>query len=209
MKGLLMKDFYIAKRYFKLYLLWAVVFTGVSVFVGSALFLFYPLVLASVMPVSLISMEEKSHWDAYCRTLPFSRQLVVSEKYAMVILITVFMGILTLAAQVVRIVRGDSSWGELAMVLEMIPIIGLLPAVILLPVVFKLGAERGRIAYYVVVIGVVCGSSTLVGVSNEIDAPAIGQLLGSVGLPLAVLATVALFIFSWWLSVRFYLNREV
>ena len=75
-----------------------------------------------------------------------------------------------------------------------------------LPFMFKSGVEKGRLAYYVM-IGIVTGGSVLFSgllteeIQQEID------LYGS--LPIVCLISIAIFAFSWFLSIAFYRKREL
>ena len=56
MQGLLLKDWYMIKKYCRAYLLLAIIFTVVSFFGEDNLFLiFYPCLLCGVIPVNLIA----------------------------------------------------------------------------------------------------------------------------------------------------------
>ena len=55
MKGLLLKDWYMMKKYCRPYLVLAVVFIAVSLFSDyNMVFVFYPCLLCGIIPVSLL-----------------------------------------------------------------------------------------------------------------------------------------------------------
>lgn len=60
MKGLLLKDFYMAMKYCRAYVVIAVVFSLLSIWGNTSFLLAYPVLLASVIPVNLISHDEKA-----------------------------------------------------------------------------------------------------------------------------------------------------
>lgn len=67
MKGLLLKDWYMMKKYCRAYLLIAVVFIAVSLFSNDNMFfVFYPCLLCGMIPVNLLAYDERSRW---CNTV--------------------------------------------------------------------------------------------------------------------------------------------
>lgn len=54
MKGLLLKDFYMARKYCRAYVVIAVVFSLLAVWGNTSFLLAYPVLLASVIPVIII-----------------------------------------------------------------------------------------------------------------------------------------------------------
>ena len=64
MKGLLLKDFYMAMKYCRAYVVIAVVFSLFSIWGNTSFLIAYPILLASVIPVNLISYDEKSKWSS-------------------------------------------------------------------------------------------------------------------------------------------------
>ena len=82
MKGLLLKDFYMIWKYFKMHFLIDIVFIAISYFsYNNILFVTIPIMLAGVMPITLLAYDERSHWTEYCGALPYSGAQVVSAKY--------------------------------------------------------------------------------------------------------------------------------
>ena len=57
MKGLLLKDFYMAMKYCRTYVVIAVVFSLFSIWGNTSFLIAYPILLASVIPVNLISYD--------------------------------------------------------------------------------------------------------------------------------------------------------
>ncbi len=75
MKGLLLKDWYMILKYCRAFLVILVIFMGVSAVSESALFFaLYPMILVTMVPVTLMSYEEKSGWNIYCDTMPSTRK---------------------------------------------------------------------------------------------------------------------------------------
>ena len=161
MKGLFLKDLYMIKAYFRTLIAIAVVFIISSFWGGGNMFLIiYPMIVAAMLPMSILSYDEKSRWDVYCGTLPCSKSAVVSVKYLSCLVYVAVMFALSLLVQSLRITRAGGDMSELAVIMAMLLSIGLVGPSLMLPVIFRLGTEKGRMAYYVV-IGALCALSFL------------------------------------------------
>lgn len=208
MKGLLLKDWYMMKQYCRYYLFCAVGFTALSVISsGNMFFVFYPCLLCGMIPVNLIGYDERSRWMQYCGTLPYTKAQVVSGKYLIGLFSQLTVLLVIGTAQAAKmIISGNFDFGEFAVLILLMLIVSMLSSSISLPFIFKLGVEKGRTAYYVMV-GFVCGASVL----------ASGLFRGELGieiklnLVLTILAIVAIgiYIFSWYMSIVFYKKREI
>lgn len=208
MKGLLLKDWYMMKQYCRYYLFCAVGFTALSVISsGNMFFVFYPCLLCGMIPVNLIGYDERSRWMQYCGTLPYTKAQVVSGKYLIGLFSQLTVLLVIGTAQAAKmIISGNFDFGEFAVLILLMLIVSMLSSSISLPFIFKLGVEKGRTAYYVMV-GFVCGASVL----------ASGLFRGELGieiklnLVLTILAIIAIgiYIFSWYMSIVFYKKREI
>ena len=207
MKGLLLKDFYMMKKYCRAYLLIAVVFLAVSFFTEENLFMtFYPCLLCGMIPVNLLAYDERSHWLEYSGTLPYTRAQIVSGKYLIGLLTQLVLLLVIGVAQGVRMAMNDTFLLQDFSVLMLLMLcVSTIASSITMPFVFKLGVEKGRIAYYFMV-GVVCAAIYLAtGFFKDRMQDAI-----HVEFPLAAVALVCvgLYILSWYLSIVFYRKRE-
>ena len=208
MKGLLLKDWYMMKRYCRYYLFCAIGFTVLSVMsAGNMFFIFYPCLLCGMIPVNLIGYDERSRWTQYSGTMPYTKAQIVSGKYLIGLFSQLVILLLMGAAHAVKMtIAGDFVPGEFAVLMLLMLIVSTLSSSISLPFIFKLGVEKGRTAYYVMV-GFVCAASFIV--SNLFK----GQLGTEIkpNLVLAILAVVGIgiYIFSWYMSIVFYKKREI
>ena len=208
MKGLLLKDWYMMKKYCRYYLFAAIGFIVLSlVSKGNLFFIFYPCLLCGMIPINLLGYDERSHWMQYSGTLPYNKTQIVSGKYLIGLLAQLTMLVATGIAQAAKmIVTGKFVLGDFAVLLLLMLIVSTLTSSICLPFIFKLGVEKGRTAYYIM-IGFVCGASILA--SSFVR----GQLTAEVQ-PNAILAALAvigigIYILSWYLSVVFFKKREI
>ena len=205
MKGLLLKDYYTAKNYLRSLFLVAFVFIAASFFNDYVFFLYYPCIFSSTAAMTLISYEEKDRWNIYAETLPCSRVQIVSCKYIVSLIFGTLTAIALLFVQTAAMLyRKTFALGQIAeLALNFIPLL-LLPSAILLPPVYKFGAEKGRIAYYII-IGSFCAILGIWNPSEGIPAfsftPAINLIVG--------IASILLFGISWILSIKLYQKREL
>lgn len=211
MKGLLLKDFYMARKYCRAYLFLSVLFIGLSTMgeTNSGLFyVVYPCLLAGMIPTNLLAYDERSKWDAYSGALPYSNAQLVSAKYLIGLIAQGLALVLIGVAQAVKLYRsGAFVWGEYLALLLLLLLFSCVASSVCLPFMFIFGVEKGRIAYYVMMgltvasimvvsVGVVSGTNT------QLALPSGGAL------PLLCLAGIVLYALSWYLSIVFYRNRD-
>ena len=208
MRGLLLKDFYMAIKYCRAYLLIAAVFTVVSFFNRDNLFLvFYPCMICGIIPVNLLAYDERSRWLSYSETMPYTKAQIVSGKYIMGLLAQGAMLLITGISQAVQM-RLDGSFmlKEYLVIMSLILILSLLSSSISLPFIFKLGVEKGRMAYYIM-IGVICGGSLVLSKALTKMGE---QTIRMNGILLLVLAVgIGIYVLSWYMSIVFFQKREI
>ena len=206
MKGLLLKDWYMVKKYCRAYLLIAIVFIAISFFSNDNMFfVFYPCLLCGMIPVNLLAYDERSHWMQYSGTLPYTKTQIVSGKYLIGLLAQLAVLAATGIAHGVKMyAAGNFVLGDFAVL--MLLIVSTLSSSICLPFVFKLGVEKGRTAYYVMV-GFVCGASVLA--SGILRGQLMGEIQPNLILGLLAIVGISVYILSWYLSVVFFKKREI
>ena len=109
MKGLLLKDWYMMKKYCRYYLFCAVGFIILSVMSeGNMFFIFYPCLLCGMIPVNLIGYDERSRWMQYSGTMPYTKAQIVSGKYLIGLFSQLVILLLMGAAHAVKMmIAGD------------------------------------------------------------------------------------------------------
>lgn len=201
MKGLLLKDFYMAAKYCRMHVVIAAIFMILSVMKTDMIFFaLYPCMLASSVPVNLLAYDERSKWNDYLGTLPYQSEQIVSSKYLLSLILQAVLIVLTLLMQAARMLQsGGVQWNILLMIALLLIVAGC-AASFTLPFIFRFGVEKGRIAYYVM-IGAFCGISTAVDF----------QLPTSISLRSLLLiicaAVVVLYLIAWRLSIIFYRKK--
>lgn len=208
MKGLLLKDWYMMKKYMRSYLVLLIVFMVISLGNSDSMFfVFYPSLLSAMIPTSLLAYDERSKWDAYSGTLPCTKAQIVSAKYVLGVLLQALIILLTAIVQGIQMVRtGSFDWSSYLALVQMLLVMGCVALSLTLPFMYKYGVEKGRMAYYVMVLFVCVGSATAATLFRDWL-----QMEAAADLPLLLLTLAAMGIYalSWRLSIRFYEKREL
>lgn len=196
------------KKYCRAYLLIAVVFIAVSLFSNDNMFfVFYPCLLCGMIPVNLLAYDERSRWMQYSGTLPYTKAQIACGKYLIGLLTQLTVLIATGFAQTVKmIIARNFVPGDFAVLMLLMLIVSTLTSSICLPFVFKLGVEKGRTAYYIM-IGFVCGASVLA--SSILRGQLMSEIQPNLILALIALIGICVYILSWYLSVVFFKKREI
>ena len=204
MKGLMQKDLYMIWKYGRSLLVMSAVFLAVSVLApDNYFFVIYPVLFGGILPVTLISYEERDGWNSLCDTMPISRRTVVNERYVMTLLCFLALYLVTLGVQAaVLIPKGKTT--ELLQLVCTLPGVGLMAPALMIPVTLRWGVEKGRIVYYIF-IGVIValglfGFQAMTEMSGEIAGVGMWALLA---------VSAAAFVLSWLISIRLYEKREL
>ena len=210
MKALLLKDWYMAIKYCRVYLLLAVLFMAISVFSESSMDMFYiiyPCLLCGMIPVNLLSYDERSGWIKYSAALPYTKVQIVTSKYIFGILCQLIMLIATGIVQAVKTAAaGVFDPIEFLFIMFTVLMVSALSGSMALPFVFRYGTEKGRMAYLITV-GVICAVSMA---GNSIIAKIMLIPSGTALLsPVFIIIGVLIYFVSWKLSCTFFKNREL
>ena len=208
MKGLILKDLYMSAKYFRMYGLILLVFLATSFFQENTLFfVFYPFMICGMIPINLLAYDERFHWDIYCGTLPVTRDMVVCAKYLLSLMAQGTVFIITAGVQALRIsLQGAFDWESYLVLLSLLFITSLVSSSITMPFIFKLGVEKGRMAYYAM-IGLVLGAGY--GFAGAFNERLQATVPFGIFLILGCLMAAGIFALSWYLSIRFYRKREL
>ena len=205
MIGLLRKDLYMTVAYCRTFLLFLAVFMGVGLVNGEGnFFVIYPMIIGMMLPVSIISYDERFKWHIACDALPVSRAQAVSSKYILTLLMVGLVFVLTMLVQGIRLYRlgtPEKLWELPSLLLP----VGLVGPALLMPVIFRLGVEKGRLFYFLLV-GVICAAAVIFSSGQSPEIPTFGGQLPGWSL---VLGSLGLFGLSWGLSIVLYKRREL
>jgi len=208
MKGLLLKDWYMMKKYCRYYFFVCIGFITLSMMSsGNMFFIFYPCLLCGMIPVNLLGYDERSRWTEYVGTLPYTKTQIVSAKYLIGLFTHIAMLIVICTAQGVKMgIDGTFVLNDFLLLIMLLLIMASVASSLTLPFIFKYGVEKGRGAYYVM-IGVVCAGSIIA--TSVFDEGLRSEIQLNAFLPAACLAGVGIYVLSWYLSIVFYKKKEI
>ncbi len=208
MKGLLLKDLYMIKKYCKVYLLVTVIFIALPLTSNNMYFVFYPCFICGMIPVNLLSYDEKSRWMQYSKTLPYTDCQIVSAKYLIGLMVQTAVLLITAISQALKMnINGTFQLKDFVVIMLMTLIVSTLFSSITLPFMFRFGVEKGRIIY-LIMIAVVCAGGFIVSdifINSDIqNKTGLNYIL-----PLLCLVNIILYALSWYLSSVLFRKREL
>lgn len=215
MLGLLVKDLRIAltRKYALLIILVIALIMGTSM--EGPFIIGYVTMIALMLAVGTIMYDEMDNGYDFMMTMPLTSKTYVREKYLFCLLSALVAwlvgAILTCAAYIIR-QNASALLEDIPISLVLIPVLFILPAV-MIPLQLKLGAERSRIATYIIfgfIAGLIFMGKKLL---DESDLPAkIEPALNSFT-PVAVVVAITAFgllvaFISYLCSVRIMMKKE-
>ena len=204
MKGLFLKDFYVAKKNLRTFLIMILAFSlgSLAARENGNFFLCYGIVMMPGITMSLISYDERYHWDSYTGAMPLSREQLVTEKYLLHLgMVLVWLPVLLLFQRFQQV----PAFGGAPLALLVAGLnLGLLLPGILLPIIFALGTEKGRAGYYVVLFG----GMILATVSEELTSLT-GYVPEAMAGIVLILLPAAVYGISWRIAIRLYKQRNL
>lgn len=170
MKGLLIKDLYVVWKQARFMLIIIVIYLFIgAIGEGNSFWAAFSTLFISMLPVTVMGLDERSKWDKYAIMLPYSKKDMVLSKYILGIAgsaaIIILYGILRICVMVVM----GKNFQPLPLVLELLPLI-MAPCFFLginLPVMFKMGVEKGRMWFILSMVVLMIGSTTIMNLLKE------------------------------------------
>ena len=205
MKALLYKDFYMIGKYAKSTALFILVFLTVSIFQDGAFYSTYPVIVGSMLPISLMSYDEKFKWNIYAEALPFSRKNIISSKYIMILIIVAVIIMASIVTNFISmIINNVFSMETLKTTIITIAVIGIMAPSFMFPLIFKLGVEKARMIYLIIV-----GALTAIMLNFESKGGTGLSFLNNIPELYLLIGMVIVFIISWLLSIKIYEKKEI
>lgn len=214
MLGLLVKDLRIAltRKYALLIILVIALIMGTSM--EGPFIIGYVTMIALMLAVGTIIYDEMDNGYDFMMTMPLTRKTYVREKYLFCLLSALVAwlvgAILTCAAYIIR-QKASALLEDIPISLVLIPVLFILPAV-MIPLQLKLGAERSRIATYIIfgfIAGLIFMGKKLLDSSDL--TPEIETTLNSIS-SVALIAIIAFCLLvafiSYLCSVRIMMKKE-
>ena len=154
MTGLMVKDFLVMRKSIKTYILFLAfyfVMAALGIFPISFVTSMVQLIIM-MLPLSAFSYDELAKWDRYAFSLPLGRRAVAGARYLFALLLSLFAALFGLVScLVLSAFFHDPNLVENCLTVMVSLGLGLLYCDILLPLTYKLGPERARPYFYLVI----------------------------------------------------------
>lgn len=207
MKGLLVKDLLVLRKYARtmavFILVYIVVFSmldSVDVISGMV-----TLVLA-MMSVATFSYDELAKWDRFGLTMPVSRKQVVASRYLVSLLFTVLGGVITLGFSLVSgFLRKTGDPAQSLLSAYAILSVAILFVSLILPFLYKFGPERGRLFMILVFL---LPSMLLLFFKDSLSAFFPSEAMLQQAFLFSLPVALAALLLSFWISCRIYEKKE-
>lgn len=206
MKGLLLKDWYVLLKQGRIMFFLIIFYTVLSVN-GNEAFGAFASVFVSVLPLTLMGIDERNKWDILANAMPYKKRDIVLSRYLIVALgLFILGGVYFISAFVYNIFLHKT--GELFQVESSVITIavGLIYPTFSLPIVFRLGVEKARL-WSIISTGGLAGIGAVFMYNKfSVTAEIINFLLDNRWFIIVV--SILLFLLSAAVSVRLYEKRE-
>ncbi len=212
MKGLLIKDFCLLRnqrRILPIYLMLAVWFTAMH---NDGFGFPFLMMMATILTVSTISIDETDHGQTHLFTLPFERKTYVEEKFVLGGILTATSIALATACSVLRmLISPDGSASDLGMLAFFSLCGGAVFLALMIPIRIRFGGDQGRIMLYVgfALISLVCVLIARVIPGAQEEVSAFFARMNMTGAMLAAAGAMVLFLAAgYYLGVRWIEKKE-
>lgn len=201
MKGLLIKDFLTLAKQMKLFLLIIVVFACLPGFSAVS----FALVYSAMLPVTALAYDERSKWDNLAVMMPYSPGQLVFSKYVLGYAAVIGAAVISVIAQTAISLISGAQFGGAKATLFLMSCLALAIQSLCLPVMFKLGVEKGRFMFMVLIMVFAAGTMALSDKASALIAPANADLGGAMAV--ALLITLALNVISIRFSTAAFIKK--
>ena len=203
MKGLLIKDFYTLIKQLKMFLL-LIVF--LSFLPGSSTSAF-AVIYSAMLPITALAYDERSKWHELAAMMPYSARNLVLGKYLLGYICVAAAAILSFVVKIAFSFFSKQPT-TVNIFMELLPVVCLasLFLAVNLPFMFKMGVEKGRLAFFAL--------AAILAVGGVVFKDNAAKWLSSLQMKFIffigfiLLLTVLINAISIALSIRIYKNKE-
>ncbi len=200
MKGLIIKDFLMLKTMFRTYIILILFYGAMGAInnMGPMLLCIIPIMMLS----SLGSLDEKSNFYRYAKTMPIKQKHVVLSRYFIILLALLFCLVLCVILSAISSIFGQSFENQFISSLSSLVVSAIIIPV-LYPLQLKFGVEKARIWLILtfVIAGGAIGLITYAAVTSNITNIAFI-------IPFAILLTIILWVVSVRMSENIFATKE-
>lgn len=210
MKGLIKKDLLVLKGNMRIYFMVILMYALLSITNMMDVSFILPFLIMMSF-VTTFSYDEYNHWNAYAISLPGARQNIVKSKYVATILLLLVSFVITLCVSLLSaIVRG----GEIdlftisALTLVCTAMVMIMLSV-MYPIIFKYGAEKGRLVMFVCTFAIVAGGGLLFSnTTMEVDTDAMNNFLDKFWYVCFIIVPAIAMYVSYLVSNKIFAKKE-
>ncbi|WP_434311728.1 ABC-2 transporter permease [Hominifimenecus sp. rT4P-3] len=210
MIGLLLKDFYSLTKSLKIFVVVFLIYGVMSFTNGEGALLTFVIVLIAMMiPVTVLGLDEKDQWDVFALTMPVNATMMVAEKF-LLMLVCCVIGIGGGTAVTILFATAGGQIDMGAIMETAIPSIAIVVVYnsVLFPIVYRFGADRGRIVSMVVIMVPAVLFMMLEKQGMFPDLSVFFAWFTATGWKLCVVIFPAMLIVSFLLSLHIYQKKE-
>ena len=190
MKGLLIKDAILIKKYCILNFAISVLFFAISVMdPENILFALVSVVLISRIPITINAYDEQFKWNLFEAALPINRKTVVLEKYALLLILVLPV---TVIYSLIGLIFNDFSFEEFLFNWSVMLFTGIITPCVTIPILLKFGYIKSRVISIVVIILFAAGGAGAASIVDLAEIPT--NISGPVPLILILVSAVIAFI---------------
>ena len=196
LRGLLIKDSMVLFRQLKLFFILMIGFAIIQNEATNGFALMY----MTMLPITALAFDEQSRWGTYAQMMPYKIRDIVISKYLICMIGAALVAVIEIVSSAVFMLVREGNLElltEKLLVLLLVFCCSLVLMSINLPIIFKMGAERGRILYILITVFLAFGVVKSLDTKLWSFEPKIYLVAGAV-------ITIAALVISVFLSTRFY-----
>ena len=207
MLGLVIKDFYITKKYMKTIFMIVIFYSVFCTIYSNMPFLAGMIILSfSMIVLTTIAYDDAVKWDKYALSMPVSRKNIVFAKYVSTAIYTLSGSIITLVLTIIiQLIKKAQVTNEDLFTILAISTIGFVLVSVLLPLVYKFGLEKARLL--LVLVFAIPFAVVLIAKSMNIAVPSERSIYNI--LIFSPFVALIIFVLSFYISSKIYENKEL
>jgi ABC-2 type transport system permease protein len=210
MKGLLIKEWFVLWKQGKLMIFLALIYSIYAAFGNGYFFAGFSVVFLSMLPITIMGLDERSKWDHYAVTMPYSRKDIVLSKYIVTLSGVTLAALLFVLSTALKwiIEKNPADFAGLMKEAMMLLALGLFYSTLNLPIAFKFGVDKGRMWFILITVIIIAGLGVAFKLM-ETDATQIEIFFQNLPAIAPSLASLGLLLLSASISIRIYENKEL
>ncbi len=219
LKGLIIKDFQTIKSY-KTTILFMIVLFTIGGFLNDDIITFIPVTMPlcfEMLAMSGFSFDNLSNSDTYIRTLPVNKKDIVKARYIYILLFTLFGSLFGLICTILVQLLKTKNIGTEILISDLSITSGAFVGIMFvqifqIPIMYKFGAEKGRIIQLVMIIVLMLGISLATTAIMKIWGISLDNLavmLKDYLIAVLGIMVILLYILSFVISRRIYERKEI